>query len=82
MTPQTISSLLILFITSQEVFCQDDAQSQLLKRIEKMETEMKEKSDLLTEIITVKNLTVFFLKRYSVLSIKRTGSLNYFKRLI
>ena len=62
MTPQTISSLLILFITSQEVFCQDDAQSQLLKRIEKMETEMKEKSDLLTEIITVKNLTVFFKK--------------------
>ena len=55
MTPQTISSLLILFITSQEVFCQDDVQSQLLKRIEKLETEMKQKSDLMTEMITVKN---------------------------
>ena len=59
MTPRTISSLLFLIITSQQVFCQDDVQSQLLKRIEKLETELKEKSDLMTEMITVRNLIVF-----------------------
>ena len=70
MTPRTISSLLFIIITSQEVFCQDDVQSQLLKRIEKMEMEMKEKSDVMTEIITVKK-SCYFLKKLKVIRISQ-----------
>ena len=56
MTPRTISSFLILItiLTSFQVSCQDDVQSQMLKRIEKLETELKEKSDVINELITVK----------------------------
>ena len=70
MTPRTISSLLFLILTSQQVFCQDDVQSQLLKRIEKMETELKEKSDHITEIITVK-IFYCFLKKLKVIGISQ-----------
>ena len=51
---RSISSFLILILISQQVFCQDDVQSQMLKRIEKLETELNEKSDVITEIITVR----------------------------
>jgi len=54
MTPtRSITTFFILIFTSQQVFCQDDVQSQMLKRIEKLETELKEKSDVITEMITV-----------------------------
>ena len=50
-----MSSFLILAIilSSLQVFCQDDVQSQMLNRIEKLEIKLKKKSDLITELTTV-----------------------------
>ena len=61
MTPRTISSFLILtlILTSFQVYCQDDVQSQMLKRIEKLEMELKKKSDLITELTTVNQNLIF-----------------------
>ena len=69
MTPRTLSSFLIPYILIfQQVFCQDDVQSQIsqmLKRIEKLETVLKEKSELITEITTVSSNLIYWLKKKS-----------------
>ena len=47
MTPRAIGSFLILILATQQVYCQDDIQSQIMKRLEKLE---KEKQELEAEI--------------------------------
>ena len=47
MTPRAIGSFFILILATQQVYCQDDFQSQIMKKLEKLE---KDKQELKAEI--------------------------------